>query len=79
MRRFSTKPIPLNHEPAACKIKLVIRVNFTFQKTIERGDFCSVGLTRYHKNNHIKENEISRACSAYGGEEMCLMGFGVET
>jgi hypothetical protein len=27
----------------------------------------------------IKKNEISRACSMYGGEKRCIQGFGRET
>ena len=27
----------------------------------------------------IEKNEIGRACSAYGGEERCIQGFGGET
>jgi len=27
----------------------------------------------------IEKNEMGRACSAYGGEERCIQGFGGET
>jgi hypothetical protein len=33
-------------------------------------------LTKYNKNDQVKEDEISRACSMYGGEEECIQGFG---
>jgi len=29
--------------------------------------------------DQIEKNEMGRACSAYGGEERCIQGFGGET
>ena len=36
-------------------------------------------LSRYCPGDHIKKNEMGGACSTYGGEEMCIQGFGGET
>jgi hypothetical protein len=38
--------------------------------------FCTANqIFQVEKN----ENEMGRACSAYGGEESCIQGFGGET
>ena len=38
----------------------------------------SVLPTKYHSGDQIKKNELGRACSTYGRQEMCLQGFGGE-
>jgi len=38
--------------------------------------YCSSNIVRVIK---IEKNEIGGACSAYGGEEGCIQGFGWET
>jgi len=39
----------------------------------------SVFLTQYCAGDKIKKNEMGGACSAYGGKERCVQGFGGET
>jgi hypothetical protein len=39
----------------------------------------SVLLTQYFASDKIKKNEMGGACSAYGGGERCVQGFGGET
>jgi hypothetical protein len=39
----------------------------------------SVLLTQYCSDDKIENNEIGGACSAYGGEERLIQGFGGET
>ena len=39
----------------------------------------SVLLTQYSSGDKIEKNEIGEACSAYGGEERRIQGFGGET
>jgi hypothetical protein len=39
----------------------------------------SVLLTQYCAGDKIEKNEMGGACSAYGGEERCVQGFGGET
>ena len=36
-------------------------------------------LIQYCSDNKIEKNEMGRTCSAYGGEERCIQGFGGET
>ena len=36
-------------------------------------------LTQYCAGDKIKKNEMGGACSAYGGGERCVQGFGGET
>jgi hypothetical protein len=38
----------------------------------------NVMLTKYCSGDQIKTNWTDRACSTYGGEEMCIQGFGGE-
>jgi hypothetical protein len=38
-----------------------------------------VRLTKICLGNHMKNNEIRRACSMYGREGRCIQGFGRET
>jgi len=38
--------------------------------------YCSHNILLGEK---VEKSEMGGACSAYGGEEMCLQGFGVET
>jgi hypothetical protein len=35
-------------------------------------------LITYYSGDQIEKNEMSGACSTYGGEERCLPGFGRE-
>jgi hypothetical protein len=37
---------------------------------------CSM---QYCEDDKIEKNEMGGACSAYGGEERCIQGFGGET
>jgi hypothetical protein len=39
----------------------------------------SVFLTQYWSGDKIEKNELGRACSAYGGKERRIQGFGRET
>ena len=39
----------------------------------------SVSLTQYWAGDKIKKNEMGGACSAYGGGERRVQGFGGET
>jgi hypothetical protein len=39
----------------------------------------SVLLTKYHSGDQVKKAEMGRTCGAYGGEEICIQGFGEET
>jgi hypothetical protein len=41
--------------------------------------FTPVSLTQYCSGGKIEKNEMGGACSAYGGEERCIQGFGGET
>jgi hypothetical protein len=36
-------------------------------------------ITKYYLGDHIKKNEISGACSTYGGGERYIQDFGGET
>jgi hypothetical protein len=36
-------------------------------------------LTKYCFSDHIRQNEMSRAYSTYGGKEGCIKRFGGET
>ena len=36
-------------------------------------------LTQFFSGDQIEKNELGGACSAYGGEERCIQGFGGET
>ena len=36
-------------------------------------------FTKYYSNDQIKNNDVGRACSTYGGEEMCIQFLGKET
>jgi hypothetical protein len=48
-------------------------------KTTEQGALCSVLQSKYHSGDQVKETEMNRACSTYGGEERCIEGFSGET
>ena len=37
-----------------------------------------VSSHKYFSGDKIEKNEMGGACSAYGGEEMCIQGFGGE-
>ena len=39
----------------------------------------SVLLTQYCSRDKMEKNEMGGTCSAYGGEERCIQGFGGET
>ena len=39
----------------------------------------SVEDKKNHSGDRIKNTEIGRTCSTYGGEERCIQGFGGET
>jgi len=39
----------------------------------------SVPLIKYFSGDKIKKNKMGGACSAYGGEERHMQGFGWET
>jgi len=43
------------------------------------GALRSVLLNRYCSGEQIKQNEMGRACSAYGRQESCIRGLGGET
>ena len=36
-------------------------------------------VAQYCAGDEIEKNEVGRACSTYGGEELCIQGFGGET
>jgi len=36
----------------------------------------SLFITKYYSGNKIEKNEMSVACSTYGGEELCIRGSG---
>ena len=36
-------------------------------------------LTKYCSGDKIEKNEMGGGCSAYGGGESCILGFGSET
>jgi len=38
-----------------------------------------VFIKQYLYDNDIKQDYISRACSMYGGENICVKDYGVET
>ena len=40
------------------------------------GSLMNCTLTKYYLGYQIDKNEISRACSTYGGEERCIQGSG---
>ena len=39
----------------------------------------NVPLAQYCSGDKIKKNGMGRACSMYGGKEMHIQGFGIET
>jgi hypothetical protein len=39
----------------------------------------SVLIAKYYSGNQIEKNEMSGACSTYGGKERCIQDFGGET
>jgi hypothetical protein len=42
--------------------------------------FDSVKMfSNYYLGDQIEKNEMGGACSTYGGEKMCMQGFGGET
>ena len=49
------------------------------EKTTQRGALLSVFLTKYCPGDEIVKFEMDGTCSRYGGEEMCIQGFGGET
>jgi hypothetical protein len=36
-------------------------------------------VIKYYSGDQIKKNEMGGACSTYGGDEKCILGFDVET
>jgi hypothetical protein len=36
-------------------------------------------ITKYYSVNKIEKNEMSGACSTYGGKDRCIQDFGGET
>jgi len=40
--------------------------------------FCTL-VPNYFLGDKIEKNEMGGTCSAYGGEERCILGFGGET
>jgi hypothetical protein len=40
--------------------------------------YISVLLIQYRSGDQIEKNEMGEACSAYGGHESCIQGFGKE-
>ena len=40
---------------------------------------CYVLLTEYYSGARIKKNEMSGACSKYGGQESCIQGLSGKT
>jgi len=45
------------------------------EKTVWRGASGVVLLTKCYLGDTVKEDEMSRACSTYGGEEKCVQNF----
>ena len=41
--------------------------------------FRAVYISTHCSGDKIEKNEMGGACSAYGGEERCIRGFGGET
>lgn len=41
-------------------------------------DYFSL-LTKYYSGDHIKKNDMARACCTYGKQERCIQGFGGKT
>ena len=33
-------------------------------------------ITLHHYSDEVQEDEMGGACAVYGGEEMCIQGFG---
>jgi hypothetical protein len=48
-------------------------------KCTQWGAYWTVLLTHYSWGDKIEKNEMDGECSAYGGEERCMQGFGGET
>jgi hypothetical protein len=49
------------------------------EKTREQGALCSVILTKYYTGDQIKNTEMERTCSLYGGEDRCIQRFSGKT
>ena len=51
-----------------------------YKQPFSKGDHVNpVLLTQYCSGDKIEKNEMGMACSAYGGEERRIQGFGRET
>ena len=46
------------------------------RREIHIEDYNVLYLTQYFSSDEIEKIELSVACSAYGGEERCIQGFG---
>jgi len=53
--------------------------NRGMEKTAQWGAKWYVLLTQYCSGDHIEKNEMGGACSAYGGEDRRIRGFGGDT
>jgi hypothetical protein len=51
-------------------------INRGLEKTAQRGALRSTLLTKYYLGDQIKKNQMDRACSMYGRQEICIQGFG---
>ena len=60
-------------------ISVTVLIKDTKLKTSSTLVEQSVLLTQYFSGDKIEKNELSGACSAYGGEERHILGFGGET
>jgi hypothetical protein len=58
-------------------IRALLCIGQTLKHITYRGALCFVLLALCYSGDHIKKNEMGRACSKYG--EKCIEGFGWET
>jgi len=64
------------------RLQIVLRHTHTHTHTHTYIYMCVYDLYCSHNillGEKVEKSEMGGACSAYGGEEMCLQGFGVET
>ena len=60
----------------------VLRRIFGLERDEVTGDWRKLHYEELNdtlSGDQIEKNEMGRACSAYGGEERCIQGFGGET
>jgi len=48
-------------------------------RRLHNGALRSILLSKYYLSDQIKKNQMGRACSMYGRQEICIQGFGGET